>query len=243
MIKTLTVSWFSAGVSSAVATWLMRGFLDHIIYIDIEDQHPDSMRFVRDCEVWFEHKIGILQSPYKSVANAIRGMAYVNSPGGAACTRLLKRRVRQEWESQHEFFNRFRYVWGMDTEEAKRAERLREVMRDKEHSFPLIEQGLTKQDAHAILARAGIRRPAMYDMGYHNNNCIGCVKGGKGYWNKIRADFPQVFRNRATMEREIGGSCINGIFLDELDPNAGRNEGPILQECGAMCEITIGNEK
>lgn len=31
----------------------------------------------------------------------------------------------------------------------------------------------------------------MYDLGYANNNCIGCVKGGIGYWNKIRIDFPE----------------------------------------------------
>ncbi len=37
----------------------------------------------------------------------------------------------------------------------------------------------------------------MYDLGYPNNNCIGCVKGGMGYWNKIRKDFPEVFQKRA----------------------------------------------
>lgn len=59
----------------------------------------------------------------------------------------------------------------------------------------------------------------MYDLGYPNNNCVGCVKGGMGYWNKIRVDFPEVFERRARQEREIGHSCIKGVFLDELDPN------------------------
>ena len=76
---------------------------------------------------------------------------------------------------------------------------------------------LTKEDTHAILNRLGIRRPAMYDLGYQNNNCIGCVKGGMGYWNKIRKDFPEVFERRAKLEREIEHSCIKGVFLDELD--------------------------
>ena len=35
-------------------------------------------------------------------------------------------------------------------------------------------------------------------MGYNNNNCIGCIKGGMGYWNKIRVDFPEVFEKRNT---------------------------------------------
>ena len=41
----------------------------------------------------------------------------------------------------------------------------------------------------------------------------------------------------AAMERETGGTCINGTWLDELDPTAGRHEGPIVEECGAMCEL------
>lgn len=116
------------------------------------------------------------------------------------------------------------YVWGFDLEEQNRAEQLEESMPEFHHEFPLIDKMLTKEDAHAILERLGIRRPQMYDLGYQNNNCIGCVKGGMGYWNKIRKDFPDVFERRAKLEREIGHSCIKGVFLDELDPNRGRME-------------------
>jgi hypothetical protein len=63
------------------------------------------------------------------------------------------------------------------------------------------------------------------------------VKGGKGYWNKIRTDFPAVFAARAKLEREVGASCIKGVFLDELPPDAGRHEGPICDDCGIMCEL------
>jgi hypothetical protein len=115
-------------------------------------------------------------------------------------------------------------------------------MRESEHLFPLVEKGITKEEAHGILKQAGVKRPAMYDLGYRNNNCVGCVKGGKGYWNRIRVDFPQVFAERAAMEREIGGTCINGTWLDELDPAAGRDDGPVVEECGAMCEV-LANDK
>ena len=237
MKNTLTVSWFSAGVSSAVATWFVRDQLDKIIYTHIDDQHPDTMRFVKDCEAWFGKPVEILQSRYACVDNACRARAYVNGVRGASCTNYLKRRVRKEWESDNQWFNFFRYVWGMDCDEAARCERLRETMREAEHLFPLVEKGITKEEAHGILKQAGIRRPAMYDLGYRNNNCVGCVKGGKGYWNRIRVDFPQVFAARAAMEREVGGTCINGTWLDELDPAAGRDDGPVVEECGAMCEV------
>jgi len=236
--KTLVVSWFSAGVSSAIATKLVVDRIDKIIYTHIDDQHPDTLRFVYDCEKWFGKKVEIIQSPYKSVIGAIRagGYTYICGPAGAICTRYLKRRIRKEWELEQNKI-KLTYIWGMDCTERNRAERLCQIMPEQKHIFPLIDKGITKKQAHRILRNYGIKRPAMYDLGYHNNNCIGCVKGGMGYWNKIRVDFPKVFVARAKMEREIGGSCINGTYLDELDPNRGRDDGPIVPECGIFCDI------
>jgi hypothetical protein len=79
----------------------------------------------------------------------------------------------------------------------------------------------------------------MYDLGYKNNNCVGCVKGGMGYWNKIRVDFPEVFKKRAELERLIGASCINGIYLDELSPDRGRIEDEIMEECSIFCQLHL----
>lgn len=67
----MVVCWFSAGVSSFVSAYLMRDKLDKIIYCHIDDQHEDTMRFVKDCEKALGKEIEILQSPYKSVDNVI----------------------------------------------------------------------------------------------------------------------------------------------------------------------------
>jgi len=237
-MKAITVAWFSGGTSSAISTKMMIDEIDHIIFQDIEDHHEDTMRFVMDCQKWFGKEIEIQKSPYGSVNNACKGAAFVRGPHGAACTRLLKIRERQIWEAQNRFFCNFRYIWGMDANETTRADRIRyESMPDEEHIFPLLENGIDKPEAHAILARAGIKRHAMYDMGYPNANCRVCTKGGMGYMNKCRVDFPDWFWARARMEREVGASCINGVFLDELDPDRGRDCEIILPECGMMCEI------
>lgn len=235
MKESLTVSWFSAGVSSAVATKLIIDEIDKIIYTHIDDQHEDTMRFVRECEQWFGKEIEILQSPYKSVSAVLRNHFYVGI-GGAECTRVLKKRVRQDWERDQNIFD-LTYIWGMDCQEAERLERVRQAMPEQNHRCPLIEQSISKEHAHQILKASGIARPAMYDLGYHNNNCVGCVKGGMGYWNKIRQDFPEVFAERAALERESGRQMINGVFLDELDPERGRHAGPIVDDCGIFCEL------
>ena len=85
----------------------------------------------------------------------------------------------------------------------------------------------------------------MYKLGYTNNNCIGCPKGAKGYWNKIRIDFPEIFERMAKIETKLGAKLniigvgkgkTKRISLYELPPNVGnyKSELPII--CGLLCE-------
>lgn len=240
MSKQLKVCWISAGVSSFIAGYLERETIDKFIYIDIDDQHPDSARFIKDCEKVLGKEIEILKSPYGSVENASKAFGLFGNArtGFAPCTNWLKKRVRKEWEYEHRDYD-ITYVWGMDCTEQKRAERLEETMFEFNHSFPLIEKQITKQEAHGMCEALGIKRPIMYDMGYNNNNCIGCVKGGMGYWNKIRVDFPDVFRSRANLERQFGSSILKECYLDELDENRGRMSDEIETECDIFCMLNL----
>lgn len=233
--KSLKICWLSAGVSSFIAGYLAEN-VDEFIYIDVDNQHPDSMRFIKDCEMVLGKTITILKSPYGSVQNVISTFRYVNGVAGAKCTEVLKKRVRKKWEDAHKDCD-LTYVWGFDFKETQRANNLVEAMPQQKHEFPLIDRQITKAEAHGILERLGVRRPIMYDMGYPNNNCIGCVKGGMGYWNRIRIDFPETFERMAKLEREINHSCINGVFLDELDPKRGRMSQEIMPECDILCHI------
>lgn len=247
-MQKITVAWISAGVSSFIASYLLKDEIDDFIYIDISDQHPDSIRFIKDCEQALGREIKILTSEnYRSVEDVCRANKFICSPSGCKCTQILKKRVRKKWEYEHRDYE-ITYIWGFDCTETKRAERLVESMPEFNHKFPLIDKGLTKEDCHGICVnRLHIKRPIMYDLGYSNNNCIGCLKGGKGYWNKIRVDFPEVFNKRAKMERDIGISILREgekkLFLDELDPGAGRISEEIMDECSIFCMMTgIGGE-
>jgi len=216
--------------------WLGSLKVDHIIYQHIDDQHVDTLRFVKDCSEWFNEPIEVHQSPLKSVENACRFRSYINGIRGAACSRMLKRELRVQWEHDNSTLGRLRYVWGFDCTERGRIDRIIHTMPYVDHLFPLRDAGITKAEAHGYLKKVGIPRPTMYDLGYPNNNCIGCVKGGMGYWNKIRIDFPKVFAARSALERLIGGTCINGTYLDELDTSRGKDSPIIVPDCGAMCE-------
>lgn len=213
------------------------------MYIDVTDQHPDSMRFIKDCEKLIGKEIEVIKSTeYHDVADVCRKLNMINSPHGAACTGMLKRRVRKQWEQKHKEYFPLTYVWGFDRDEVNRAERMAKNSFEYNHEFPLIDNNLSKEDCHAISKSLGLKRPIMYDLGFQNNNCIGCVKGGMWYWNQIRKHFPNVFEKRAKLEREIGHTCINGIYLDELPKDAGRKSDEIQEECGIFCYLALGKD-
>lgn len=232
-----TVAWWSGGITSAVTCKLAieKDPNVRIVFIETGSHHPDTQRFLKDCQKWYGKEIETIQSQYTDHFETIEIFKYVNGPGGARCTMALKRAVRQQWEKTN---NPTLYYWGFefDKKEATRAERVKTTQPDTAHAFPLIDAELTKLDCVKIVQDAGIEVPAMYKLGYNNNNCIGCVKGGMAYWNKIRVDFPDVFERMAKLERKLGRSCIKGVFLDELNPSRGRGTPPIVANCGTTGE-------
>lgn len=237
------VAWFSGGITSAVACKLTLEKYPHaeIVFIETGSHHPDLMRFLRDCEKWFGKEITILQhETLKSVEECIRKYRFINSPNGARCTKTLKSEIREKWEKTNADIDT--YVWGFESgaKEEGRAKRIKIKQPNRNHIFPLIDAKMDKQAAIKYVQAAGIEILEMYKLGYTNNNCVGCVKGGMAYWNKIRVNFPEVFERMAKLEREIGAKCLKTYYLDELPPDAGRGQKPLVTECGSTgegCEI------
>lgn len=234
------VCWFSAGAASAVATRLVLAEQHpdvRIVYIDPGSEHPDNVRFREECVAWLGQAIEVLRSEkYQDTWEVWENTRYLVGPTGARCTGELKKKLRFAFQQPGDV-----QVFGFtaDPREVKRAERFREQNPEVNLRTPLIESGLTKDDCLGLLAAAGIEVPAMYRLGYDNNNCIGCVKGGAGYWNKIRVDFPEVFARMADLEQRIGATVLrrNGkqLPLINLDPDAGRMSKPHDFECSVLC--------
>jgi len=247
------VCWFSGGVTSTVATKLALERYDdvEIIFFETGSHHPDNDRYFAECEKWFGQPIIVLQDEkHEDIYSIFEEKRFINSPYGSPCTQILKKKVRQKWEDEVDYKNNYDgQVFGFDCSprEYKRAERFHKEYPYTKPLFPLIGCNLTKEDCFDIMERNGIEIPKMYRLGYGNNNCIGCVKGGMGYWNKIRIDFPEVFEKTASLEREIGATCItdrngNRVYLDELDPNRGWELKPYVEPCGSFCDDLDGVE-
>lgn len=235
-----TVVWFSAGAASAVAAKLIIAEKPAnlvLAYTDPGAEHPDNKRFMAECEQWFGYPVTYLKSEkYVDTWDVWEKERFLVSPQGARCTTELKKKIRRKFQLHDDI-----QVFGYTSEEEHRADRFREQNPEVNLRTPLIEHGLTKQDCLAMVDRAGIELPAMYKLGYQNNNCIGCPKGGMGYWNKIRVDFPEVFNRMALLERKLDNTVLrsNGkpLFLDELDPKRGHHAKEPSFECSLLCAV------
>lgn len=241
-----TLCWFSCGAASAVATKLILEEQPdaEVLYTDPGAEHPDNLRFIKDCERWFGKEVKIIRSiKYVDIWDVFAKTRFLVGVYGARCTKELKKQVREDYQQYGDM-----HVFGFTSDEEMRHKRFGAQNKGVLYRSPLIEKGISKAKCFEIIKKAGIELPMMYRLGYRNNNCIGCVKGQSGYWNKIRRDFPDVFDRMAKMEREIGAAINKSyagdglrkrVFLDELDPSAGRYEAEPSISCGAVCEIDM----
>lgn len=246
------VCQFSCGAASAVATKLVLAEFPPeqvaIINAFVKEEHEDNRRFLRDCEKWFRHPITVLwDEKYGASTDEVwRKRRYMKGPKGAPCSKALKAGLLDTFRQPGDIT-----VLGYCKGEEARLERFFDRKADHLPFAPLIEMGITKQRCFEIIQEAGIALPAMYALGYNNANCIGCVKGGMGYWNKIRRDFPARFAEVSAIQESIGPGAYflyhcNGplkgarLSLRELPPDAGRyhEEPPI--SCGFACEAAEG---
>lgn len=235
---------FSCGGPSAVAAKLTLAEFPsaevEIVYSDTRSEHPDNKRFLRECEDWFGKKVTVLSSDkYEDIWDVYRKERFISNHQGAKCRAPLKMVPFWDWWLPSDTL-----VFGFtaDKPDAARAERMKKGSLEK-MSFPLIDRGLTRSDCLAMLERAGIELPMMYRLGFKNNNCLGCPKGGMAYWNRIREHFPVEFERMAAIQRELGeGSTFlrrrgQRISLDELEPGDGRDEPEADIECSVHCYI------
>ncbi len=232
LIQGRVLVWFSCGAASACASKVtLQSHPDaEVVYCNtLKYEHPDNQRFLRDVERWLGKKIAVIQSEkYTDIFDVFDHTGWLVGPAGARCTIELKRNPREQYQSVGDI-----HVFGMGIDELPRIKRFEQNNPELYLYWPLVEANMDKQSCLTMLMQAGIELPAMYKLGYKNNNCIGCVKGGKGYWNKIRRDFPEAFQRMAEQERKMGATIFE-IPLAELPENVGHYESEYEVECGPV---------
>jgi hypothetical protein len=235
------IVWFSCGAASAVALKIATKTLKKVeaVYCDTGGEHEDNLRFLLDVQNWCNITVKINRSVrFNDHLDCCEKLNYWGNLQGAPCTVNLKKKVREDYQRPGDV-----HIFGYTIDEKLRA--LGFEMRNVglKTKWILIENKIDKASCLSIIKRAGIELPKMYKLGYDHNNCIGCVKGGMGYWNKIRIDFPDVFDKVAKLERKMGKSILldkkQPLYLDLLDPGRGNYKTEPDIRCDIFCHNII----
>jgi len=232
-----SISWFSCGAASAVATKLSKP--DVIAYCDVGSEDVDNQRFLTDCEKWFGKDVTRLKNPeFKDTWEVWEKRKYLAGIAGAPCTGELKVAPRLSFQMPDDI-----HIFGYtaDSTDAARFEALKENWPELNVRAPLIEQGLTKAACLAMIQNAGIKPPRVYSMGFPNANCIPCVKAtSPAYWSLVRKEFPLEFHRMSELSRKFGARLarLNGerVFIDEI-PDGHAVTQPIAPECDFLCAL------
>lgn len=244
--------WLSGGASSAYACYLAlceyKDLTAFLVRIDPLGELEDNTRFCKDFAAFLKLPLHIISckdygkyTDCNDHLDVLRKIGCIRLPGtGAPCTTALKKDVRKAFVKElcdkYEITDEeILHVWGFDADEKERYNRIFSIR--GHHTAPLFEHGYRKEDAIRFLLSNNIQPPRAYYHGMPNANCVGCVKGGGGYWNVIRRAFPEVFEKAAKLEREIGFSILRKYYLDELPHDYGRNRPVIIPDCGALGEF------
>lgn len=220
--KCRVLAWFSCGAASAVATKeAIRVFGDSVIPVNCDtrpSEHTDNYRFSLECERWFGRPIVYLRNDkYATVDDVFEKTRYMAGQYGARCTTELKKVPRLAFQHPDDI-----HVFGYTVGERKRMRDFRENNPELKLRWLLAEARITKAECLRRITEAGIALPVMYELGFENNNCPGCVKASSPwYWSMVRKHFPEVFKRRCEQSRELGVRLVEikhhvRIFLDEL---------------------------
>jgi len=227
-MKNKIIAWWSGGVTSAYAClWAIRTFYNvDIVFIDTKNEHPDTYRFLADCERLYDRKIKTISrfddSEYSSIEDIWSKYNTLTTAHGAICSTMLKREVR---ESYQDLLIHYGQVFGFDPSEKKRHVNMMKNYPEINAMSPLIVMNITKDDCVRSFAELGIKLPEPYLLGFRNNNCFntGCVKGGIGYWQKLKREHSEKFNAMAEREHKFTNAAgePRTICKDQAEDNAG----------------------
>ena len=236
----------SGGVTSAWALgWALREYPRNevvALFHDTKSEDADTYRFLYEIAA----KLGIHvteQSDGRSVEEVEDDEGALANNRMAFCSRILKA------EQRDIFFDRLRVqgifditnVLGFSAIEWERVQRATAWAEQAGYKvrFPVKENSVTKQQCADWCVNIGVRPPRMYLWSEHAN-CVGCRRGGKAYWLKVKENRPDVFLQNIQREKSFGHTFLKDTTLEQLaitglkravKQREGINIGPC--ECGS----------
>jgi len=234
------VRWISGAASAVAAKLDLTAHPGGVVaHCETGSEDADTERFIVDCGAWLGVDIIRLRSAEFADTWAVwEKRRYMSGIAGAPCTSELKIAPRLAFQQPGDI-----HIFGYtaDRRDIERAAHFRANYPDTTMEAPLIDRVLTKAACLALIQTAGIEPPRVYAMGFHNANCIPCVKAtSPDYWALVRREFPEQFDRAAKLSREIGCRLarINDVrvFIDEIPADRPVTD-PVAPACDFLCHI------
>jgi 3'-phosphoadenosine 5'-phosphosulfate sulfotransferase (PAPS reductase)/FAD synthetase len=210
------VVFFSGGMASFVAASraVERYGVDAVtlLFTDTLIEDADTYRFMDEASAALGVplvKIADGRTPWQVFAD----QKFLGNNRVPLCSRVLKQEVAQRWVD--EYAPDAILHFGIDWTEEHRTVSIRRVWSGHEVDFPLLWKPM--HDRWTIdqeLAKYGIKRPRLYDLGAPHNNCGGlCVRAGLGHFRWALATIPEVYAEWEGHENELREQLGNVSIL------------------------------
>lgn len=193
--KTKCIVMYSGGLGSFAAAYLaMQNYGSTYLYFnDTQIEDPDLYRFLKESSDWLGAEL-ILDSDGRTPWEVFEDCKYIGNTRVDPCSRVLKRERAKKYVVEHYPDGDIDVIFGIDWTEIHRYEAIKG--RGTWHPFgvkaPLIDALIDKDMLVSdLLKESGIKRPALYEMGFSHNNCGGfCVKAGLGQFKLLWEKLP-----------------------------------------------------
>lgn len=202
----------------------MGGPVDTALFANVGDdsEHPDTLAYVREVAVpWAAgHGLTIHELTRKPTRGRFKGqtetlyqrlahpdsssigipvrMAETGAPGTRACTADFKIRVVLRWlkDADASEDDPALVAVGISTDEAHRATNRTTEDPAETITWPLLDLGISRADAAALVADAGLPVPP-------RSACYFCPLHTLGSWSELRRDRPDLFAKAQALEDTI----------------------------------------
>lgn len=231
-MRTRVIAWWSGGIASAYACYLALQIYKDVVIVfqDTQNEDPDTYRFMMDCEKLYGQeieRISRIGKDYAHISDIWLRYLSLNTATGAICSTTLKRELREAYQN---LATDHAQIFGFDASEAKRHFQMRKNYPEINCVSLLLQNGIGKNECVKFFADQGIEIPNAYLLGFRNNNCLetGCVRGGIGYWQKYKIEFPDRFDNMADREHQYTDLKGEPVTILKDQSNKAKESGNVL---------------
>lgn len=175
-----------------------------LLFTDTKIEDEDLYRFIDETHKQLGgelHKI----ADGRDVWELFKDVRFIGNSRSAPCSRILKQDTSRKWiEANFKPEECILYL-GIDWSEGHRVNAPKKNWLPYTVEFPMTEEPyLSKEDMLQMLDAIGIKRPRLYELGFHHNNCGGfCVRAGQGHFANLLEKLPERYLYHEQKEQEL----------------------------------------